>query len=114
MVRNEIRDSSYPYGAKDDYPTKSQTLNLPSGDLKGHPKVGGALSSISRTRIVLGLGKDKKIDWVDSGDRWRVRGAQRFNELAVDGYITPSSKVWSATDGSYHGGAATVSIGECK
>ena len=28
-----------------------------------------------------------------------MRGAQRFNELAVDGYITPSGKVWSATDG---------------
>ena len=65
-------------------------ITYQAGDLKrSRTKVGGgSYLSSHDPRIVLGLGKHEKIDWLEI--KWPLpSGAtQRFTELPVDRYIT--------------------------
>ena len=65
-------------------------ITYQAGDLKrSRTKVGGgSYLSSHDPRIVLGLGKRDKIDWVEI--KWPLPGGstQRFTNLPVDRYIT--------------------------
>ena len=65
-------------------------INYQAGDLKrSRTKVGGgSYLSSHDPRIVLGLGKHEKIDWLEV--KWPLPSGvtQRFTELPVDRYIT--------------------------
>jgi enediyne biosynthesis protein E4 len=69
-----------------------------AGDLKRHVfKVGGgSYLSSHDPRMVLGLGQQKKMDWLEV--RWpQPGGTERFTDLPVDRYITivEGEKKWS-------------------
>jgi enediyne biosynthesis protein E4 len=66
------------------------TITYQAGDLKrGRMKVGGgSYLSSHDPRVVLGLGKQEKVDWVEV--KWPMPGGgtQHFKDLPVDRYIT--------------------------
>ena len=65
-------------------------ITYQAGDLKrSRAKVGGASYLSSHDpRVVLGLGKREKIDWVEV--KWPLPSGkiERFTELPIDRYIT--------------------------
>jgi len=65
-------------------------VSFQAGDLKrSHLKVGGgSYLSSHDPRMVLGIGKREKLDWVEV--KWPLPSGQtqRFTDLPVDGYIT--------------------------
>jgi len=66
------------------------TITYQAGDLKrGRMKVGGgSYLSSHDPRVVLGLGKQEKVDWVEV--KWPMPGGgtQHFKDFPVDRYIT--------------------------
>ena len=77
-------------GKKSNTDAVGATITYQSGDLKrSHTKIaGGSYLSSHDPRVVLGLGKRDKIDWVDV--KWPMPSGQtqRFTDLPIDRYIT--------------------------
>ena len=78
-------------------------ITYQAGDLKrSRMKVGsGSYLSSHDPRIVLGLGKRDKLDWLEI--KWPLPsgGVERFTDLPIDRYITivEGEGKWSASAG---------------
>jgi hypothetical protein len=77
-------------GRKSNIDAIGARVTYQAGDLKrSRLKVGGgSYLSSHDPRMVLGLGKREKIDWLDVQWPMPGEGTQRFKDLPVDRYIT--------------------------